>query len=227
MRSLTRRVRRQFVLAVVAAAVGGIVYWWAVGDDTVFAWSMATGYAALVLLAVALVLGPWRVLRGGAPSVHTELRRDVGIWGGVLGVVHVVFGLQAHMRGRPWLYFVPEPEAGAPLPVRTDLFGFANHTGLAATLLLLVLLALSNDRALRRLGADRWKWWQRLNYVGMALVALHALAYQLIEKRAAWLVVVLLLLTAGSGALQLAGRRRVLSGRRAQAGGAQEPRVAT
>jgi sulfoxide reductase heme-binding subunit YedZ len=39
------------------------------------------------------------------------------------------------------------------------------------------LLAISSDLALRRLKAGRWKWLQRLNYVLFALVVAHAFFY--------------------------------------------------
>ena len=44
------------------------------------------------------------------------------------------------------------------------MFGLSNETGLIAALILLVLLATSNDASLRNLGLARWKSWQRWNY---------------------------------------------------------------
>jgi len=46
-----------------------------------------------------------------------------------------------------------------------------------------MLLALSNDLTLRKFKAPRWKYWQRWNYVFYLLVIIHAIAYQVIEKR--------------------------------------------
>jgi sulfoxide reductase heme-binding subunit YedZ len=163
-------------------------------------WSLGTGYAALALIAATLVLGPaWRRIYGRSP-LSFDLRRDVGIWAGGLALVHVVFGLQAHMGGRIWLYFVPE-SFPAP-PVRLDLFGFANDTGLAATVVVALLLSISSDAALRALGPARWKRWQRWNYAGFALTVVHAAAYQAIEKRTAGFVALLIALAVAA----LAGR---------------------
>ena len=56
-------------------------------------------------------------------------------------------------------------------------------TGLAAALLFLMLLAISNDLSLRALKTKRWKSLQRWTYVAFVLTAAHGIVYQLIEKR--------------------------------------------
>jgi DMSO/TMAO reductase YedYZ heme-binding membrane subunit len=56
-------------------------------------------------------------------------------------------------------------------------FGLGNWTGLAALVIVTVLLALSSDAALRKLKAKNWKRLQRLNYVLFALVIAHAFFY--------------------------------------------------
>ena len=145
--------------------------------------SFATAYPALVLLALTLVIGPWNILRGARNPVSGDLRRDIGMWAGVLGFLHALVGQNVHMRGRPWLYYVYEKRAAHLLPIRHDLFGFANHTGLVATLLLLMLLATSNDLSLRKLGTPKWKQLQRWNYAVFLLTAIHAFGYQGIENQ--------------------------------------------
>lgn len=77
-----------------------------------------------------------------------------------------------------WLYFVDERHH-----LRRDVFGFGNYTGAVAALVLVLLLALSNDVSLRKLGPERWKSLQRWAYAGIVLTAAHAIAYQQIEKR--------------------------------------------
>lgn len=143
-----------------------------------FRWSLATGYAAAVLLAVTLTLGAWNVLRGSVNNpVSSDLRRDTGIWCGIFSLLHVAFGLNVHMQN--WtLYFVTE--AGKP---RVDLFGFTNYLGVLATLVVVVLLATSNDFSLRRFGRKRWKAIQRWSYVFAFLVAAHSVVYQIVEDR--------------------------------------------
>ncbi|MBW8769160.1 MAG: ferric reductase-like transmembrane domain-containing protein [Gemmatimonadetes bacterium] len=187
-------------------------------SQVLFRLSMATGYTSVVLIGWALLIGPWRVMRGRSAPVSTDLRRDVGIWGGLFGLAHVATGLFVHL-GDPLKYFFFRDETRRA-PVRYDLFGFANWTGLAATLLLLLLLVISNDISLRRLGSRRWKAWQRWTYWAGALIVAHGLAYQWIEKgNGGWvyLFVPVVLIVAG---LQLDGRRRFLA-RRAQLSDAQ------
>ena len=177
-------------------------------EDGLFIWSMATAYVAMALLSATLLTGPINVLRGRRNPVSTDLRRDIGIWAAVVGLAHVVVGLQVHFRGRMWMYFVREVEETADLVLRTDLFGFANYTGLLATFILLLLLALSNDFSLRRLKASRWKALQRWNYGLILLVVIHGAAYQLIEQRRVSYVVLLSLLVATTLLVQLAGFRQ-------------------
>lgn len=179
-----RRVVRNVTLALATtAATLGLVAVLPV-QNAVPRWSMATAYVALALLVACLAVGPLNVLRGRPNPVSTHLRRDLGIWGGSYGLLHLVIGLNVHM-GHPWFYFIYKPEEGEHrIPLRHDLFGFANYTGLASGIILAVLLAISNDAALRRLGSGRWKSWQRWNYVATALFVLHGIVFQVVERRA-------------------------------------------
>jgi sulfoxide reductase heme-binding subunit YedZ len=63
------------------------------------------------------------------------------------------------------------------VPLRHDIFGFANFTGLAAALLLLALLATSNDLSLRKMGLAQWKSLQRWNYACFGLTVCHTFGY--------------------------------------------------
>ncbi len=180
------------------------VFWAAFSDrkDLISHISIATAYPALLLTAIALVLGPWNVLRRKPNPVSYDLRRDVGIWAGVMATLHTAVGLNVHLRGRPWLYFVNE--LNRP---RSDLFGFGNYTGAVASILFLLLLSISNDFSLRKLGSSRWKSWQRWTYVAMLLSIFHAVGYQNIEKRTVGFEVLVWLLTALLCGFQLGGLR--------------------
>ena len=171
--------------------------------------SMATAYGGLALMALSLIIGPWNTLRGHRIPTSSYLRRDVGIWAGILSIAHVIFGLQVHFTGKMWLYFLPPVDAAYSFPIRIDAFGLSNHMGLAATLIVLLLLSLSNNPSLRALGAIRWKSLQRWNYVGAVLVAAHGVIYQINEKRTAWFVVVFASLLLLTSAMQYAGYRKV------------------
>lgn len=183
--------------------------------DTISRVSFATAYPALVLLAITLLIGPWNVLRKRRNPVSSDLRRDIGIWAGVLGVIHTVVGQNVHLRGRPWLYYVYAASQHKMFPLRHDLFGFSNYTGAASALVLVMLLATSNDYALRRLGTPNWKQLQRWNYLAFALAAAHALGYQHTEKLRLPFVLMVWLSIAITAAIQSAGYfiRRAMAAR--------------
>ena len=176
-RMTSRLWRHHLPLALLSVAAGWILYVTRPYADVITRLSFATAWPALALLAAALIIGPWRTLQGKAPVLSLDLRRDIGIWGGMLGVVHAVIGQCEHLRGRPWLYYVYEKTQEHLVPVRHDMFGFSNFTGLFAGLLLLALLATSNDASLRQYGGAGWKSLQRWNYACFGLTALHTFGY--------------------------------------------------
>src|SRR6267378_7250165 len=214
-----RRIACHLTLALTALACSGL-FWhlFSARRDLISHLSIATAYPALFLTAAALFLGPWNVLRLRANPVSFDLRRDVGIWAGAMALLHTGIGLNVHLRGRPWLYFVDEDHH-----VRYDLFGIGNDSGLLAALLFLLLLAISNDLSLRRLGTRRWKSLQRWTYVAMALTLMHAVAYQFIEKRQAAYDALLWGTIAATAVLQVGGwwRTKRKRGGRASASPAQ------
>src|SRR4051794_247488 len=68
-----------------------------------FPWTLtliiALGYLALLFLALTLLLGPLQLRRRGRNPVNLPLRRDVGIWSGLTGGLHVLLGLQIYAGG--------------------------------------------------------------------------------------------------------------------------------
>ena len=200
------RTKRHILIGVSSVLVTVALFFVAPGNALGRA-SVASAYVGLALLAWTLFTGPLNVLRRRPNPVSTDLRRDVGIWAGILSVVHVVVGLQVH-QGNMWKYFfyVPGPDLRA---LRHDAFGFANHIGLVATLVILLLLGLSNDASLRRLGRRRWKALQRLNYAIFALVVVHGVVYQVIEKRWLSFVLAFAVTVLVVSLVQTAGFRRV------------------
>ncbi|MEO6829532.1 MAG: hypothetical protein ABI164_06945 [Acidobacteriaceae bacterium] len=195
---LIRRLAMHHSVLMAAAVAGGFsLYVTRPYPDAITRASFATGYVALALLALTLWMGPWNLLRGRRTPISQDLRRDVGIWTGITGLAHTAIGLNVHLRGRPWLYFLYRQSEGPHwIPLRHDLFGFANYTGLAGSVLLLVLFATSNDYALRALTTPRWKQLQRWNYVLFAMVILHTAAYQKIEKKHASFIAILVICVA-------------------------------
>lgn len=174
--------------------------------------SFATAYPALLLLIATLCMGPFNILRKRRNPISSDLRRDVGIWAGLIGILHAVIGQCVHMRGRPWLYYMYERRAEHLFPFRHDVFGVANYTGLLASLILLVLLASSNDLSLRALGTPGWKKLQQWNYLCFGLTAIHTALYQTTEGKLNTFVMASTLGVLLTVALQLAGvsRRRAI-----------------
>lgn len=202
---IRQRVQRHALLCAASVAMVLFVYVNVPTDFVLRKWNLATAYVSLAFFALSLLIGPWNVLRARANPVSIDLRRDIGIWAGLLAVVHSVIGLFIHRMGGPLRYFLYGPDEPHVVPWRTDTFGLANYTGLGATLLLLMLLAISNDVALRRLGTQRWKSLQRWNYAAFVLMAVHAVAYQVLSKRVVPVVLVFAGVTFVVVATQIAG----------------------
>lgn len=165
----------------------------------------ATGYVATALLALTLLVGPANLVLRRRNPVSSYFRRDVGAWTAIFSVIHVVAGLGVHGPPGPptermlRYFFAPD---GSPL---TNDFGLGNWTGLAATLIVLLLLAISSDLALRQLKAGRWKWIQRLNYALFALVIAHAIYYGALLRTTSMTTLFLLVAVAAVVGAQVAG----------------------
>ena len=182
---LSRRLMRHHLpICVATLGCAFVLYITRSYPDVITRLSFASAYPALVLLVVTLVIGPLKMLAGDRLAISFDFRRDVGIWAGIVGIFHAVIGNCVHLRGRPWLYYVYENWSLKHVqPFRHDIFGLANYTGLISALVLLTLLATSNDASLRKLGTPGWKSLQRWNYLCFGLLAVHTFAYQVgIEK---------------------------------------------
>jgi sulfoxide reductase heme-binding subunit YedZ len=194
---------RHYVAMALGSVIAGVAVGVAFGQgDLRTRVSAATAYIALGCIALSLMVGPLNLLRARANPVSSDLRRDLGIWGGIVGLVHVGVGLTVHLRGKMYQYFLPAPEAHTRLPIRVDAFGAANDLGLLAGGVLLVLLLLSSDLSLRRLGTARWKRWQRLNYVGALALVIHGVLYQIQERRRVALVALVIAVVVATSLLQ-------------------------
>lgn len=210
-RFIGRRIRRRagthLALAVVSTALGlGIALALHAGTGAREQFSIATAYVGMFWIVASLLVGPINLLRGRPNPVSVDLRRDMGLWGGFAGLVHLGVGLTVHMRGRMSEYFLP-PAGTDGFIVRLDAFGVANHLGLFSGVILAALIGLSSDWALRSLGAVRWKRWQRWAYVCFGALVVHGSLYQLLEKRGLGLVMLFAMLTVTAVAFQLAGVR--------------------
>ena len=216
-----RRLVHNAVIALLTLAVMLLLYYY-LRERNNFLWrlGMLTAYASFGLLCCSLAIGPLNLLQGKVYQIHSDLRRDTGIWCAIISISHVVIGIQVH--GNPWSYFFGESQLFVP---RTDLWGLSNYLGLMATAIVALLLALSNDQAVRVRGAKRWKALQRTNYVYFALVVIHGIAYQLVESRETNLVIVFILAVVTVIAFQFIGfwkRRGTQSTQRVDRGKAND-----
>jgi sulfoxide reductase heme-binding subunit YedZ len=207
-RTKKRLVRHHLPLLALSSVSVALLYFTRPYRDVITRASFATAYPALGLLAATLAIGPWNVLRKRRNPKSSDLRRDLGIWAGILGLTHSVIGQTVHLRGRPWLYYVYEHRERHTILLRHDLFGFSNYTGAISALLILALLTTSNDYSLRALGTPRWKQLQRWNYAGFALAAAHTIAYQSSEKQSVLFISSVILSLAIILSLQIAGYMR-------------------
>lgn len=150
--------RRHVVVAVVAGVLLA-VFWF-----TRMEWSAdmrlwrAFGDAAIVLLLLALAIGPLSRLHPRGVLL-LPWRRQVGIWAAVMAVVHSVLIIDGWARWsvQRFLGYEFVPQLGREARMEPG-FGLANLVGLVAVLWMIVLLATSSDRAVSFLGPQSWKW---------------------------------------------------------------------
>ncbi len=176
--------------------------------------SVSLAYSALFFLAATLAVGPLALLRGRPNPTNDYLRRDLGYWAGGLALAHMAFAITIHTDGwRLWTLWLSE--AGfSGIKIQGGWFGLANYAGLAMVALLSLLLVISNDAFMKRLGMRTWKNLQRLTYLVLALLFVHGFAYQRVEQRlpvmraAFLLVIALIVIVQGLGVLAHLARRR-------------------
>ena len=108
------RVIHHVTLSVLSLATIALFYWAIDSDRSRFLFSMSTAYVALGLLGLSAVIGPIKLLMSQRSlPVSIYLRRDIGIWAGIVAIVHVFFGLQGHVGGKFWYYFLAPPNASS------------------------------------------------------------------------------------------------------------------
>ena len=128
---------RHLILAIIPITITALVFTVTPPPDARHRLSKGTAYAGLIFLAASLWLGPGNVLRRRPNLVSFDVRRGTGIWAGLLAILHTAIGLTVHLRGRIWMHFFKRLH---PSKLQNTQFGFANHIGLGATLLFMILL---------------------------------------------------------------------------------------
>jgi sulfoxide reductase heme-binding subunit YedZ len=178
-----RRWRTHGILTVLTIISCYLVHLYAPYADLTYDLTYGCGYAAVILIAYSLAIGPYKLLRQRKNPVNLDLRRDVGIWAGITGCIHVVCAILMATRGNIiFLFLRPKPE-GSGYDLLLTPAGIGNNIGLFATVVLILLLVLSNDYSLKKLKGRRWKFLQRFNY-GLAVLAfIHTVLYQWLDNR--------------------------------------------
>ncbi len=207
------RTLRHIAFFALGSAIIQLVFEIGSHDDATDLMSMGAAYAGLFFLVAALMEGPWRVLTNRETPLSSYLRRDLGIWAGVFGLLHVYVGFLVYFDTQFVPYFFHISEGGDIAGVRLDLFGLANYVGLMATLIVIALLTVSNDWSIRKLKAVKWKKIQRWSYAAGVLTVAHGFLYQAYEGRIALYVGILIVATLLPLSLQFLGwHKRTQSG---------------
>lgn len=170
------------------------------------------GYLSLLLMGFTLAIGTLNLFRVRRNPVNIYLRRDVGIWAGITGLIHVIYAMTINNRDDLLANFFRWTPYGYKL--LTGNRGLSNYIGLAATLILLALLATSNHYTLRRFKGKKWKTIQRWNYALIVLTVIHTLMYQAMSGRESyfntltWIGIALVIIAQAVGVGVTVWRRR-------------------
>lgn len=184
----------------------------------------AVGDASYVLLVLALISGPLARL---SPATAWALpwRREVGVWCGLLALVHTLVTLDGWIGWDLQRLFGYEYVAQLGRYARLEPgFGLANAVGFVALFLTLILAATSSAWAVNLLGTSAWKWLQYGSYSVFYLAALHSFYFLFIHftesfhrappAEANWFQIPFLLITLLVPTLQAAAFVRTVARRR-------------
>ncbi len=136
-------------------------------------WNRAVGDMSLVLVALSMSIGPlarlWAVFRTAIPW-----RRELGIYGVLLGIVHTAIILVGWVNWDLMRLFGFEllPQTGSYVMLQHG-FGLANVIGILALVYGIVLALVSNDWSQRLLSGSVWKFLQQGAYVLWMLIVIH------------------------------------------------------
>ena len=192
---MNRRLYHHAALLAVTAVCLGIAVIGGSSDGPADRLSIVSAYLCLLLLGVALLIGPSHAIRKHRPLANSYIRRDIGTWGALNGLLHFYLANVLAMNYE-YLGIYVENAALPPGPeIRSDLYAWGTILGYVIAVLFIVLLVLSSDRMLRKIGLKWWKRIQRVSYFGFLFTCAHAFAFQVLESREALWVYVVLLIT--------------------------------
>lgn len=200
-----RRWRTHAVLAALTIIACWIIHLYAPYADLVYMLTLGCGYVSLILIVFSLLIGPYKLLFQRRNPVNLSFRRDVGIWAGITGCIHVIFAIAGRTRGNILYLFLRPKSQGAGYDLLLSPSGISNNIGLIATFVLVMLLVMSNDISLRYFKGKRWKFLQRFNYLLAVLVFIHTVLYEQFSNRERPFIILTILLIIVLLAVQSAG----------------------
>jgi DMSO/TMAO reductase YedYZ heme-binding membrane subunit len=153
--------------------------------------SIASAWLCVGFMAAALLFGPYLRATADRRVVNNYVRRDIGMWSALAGLVHFVVAIDVSMSPAYLSVYVQVLDTAISLEWRDRLFAWGSIVGTLAGVLLVILLAISNDKLLGRLGQKNWKRVQGLAYPAFLLTAVHGFAFQLLESRRAGVIILL------------------------------------
>jgi sulfoxide reductase heme-binding subunit YedZ len=180
MNNLKERLRIHYLplLSIVLIATLSFNHYWP-NKDAITVTTDASGYISIFMITFSLLIGPFNLIFKRINPISTYFRRDIGITGGGLAVIHSVTGLFVHLRGSNWKYFLNKTETG--YSIRLDDFGLANYTGLISALFIVLLLLTSNDFSFQKLSPFTWKNIQRFAYLAFIFAVIHCIYYKIVQ----------------------------------------------
>ncbi len=165
---------QRHLVVIVLSVLGTALFLYSRGEwSAMHRWNRAVGDMSLVLVALAMALGPMsRLWRSSARVL--PYRRELGIYAILLALIHaaiILFGwVSLDLMRLAGFEFHP----GLQRYVMVNHgFALANLIGIVALLYGIVLALTSNDRSLRWLGNSVWKFVQQGTYILWWLTVLH------------------------------------------------------
>jgi len=210
--SAEQRIRNHLFLGIGVLSTLGVAAMAGVDGGAADRLSIVSAYQCLFLLGAALLIGPIKARTSGRAVGNSHTRRDVGIWAGLTGLLHFFLANILSMNYTYLSLFVDNASRPPSADVRSQMYTGGTIMGYIVAVLILLLLGLSSDWMLRKVGMRWWKRLQRLSYTMFALTCAHAFAFQLLESRPRRWIAVVIIVTAGVLLAQLAGVAAVRRG---------------
>lgn len=165
---------QRHLVVIVLSVLGTGLFLYSRGEwSAMHRWNRAVGDMSLVLVALAMALGPMsRLWRSSARVL--PYRRELGIYAIILALIHAAIILFGWVTLDLMRLFGFEFHPGLQRYVMVNQgFALANLIGILALIYGIVLAVTSNDRSLRWLGNSVWKFVQQGTYILWWLTVLH------------------------------------------------------